>query len=61
MSKVLGLCITLDEQNHLLFYDLKSGERLLSDQEVRRKAEAKNAQLLFGYNYGQYAMALSTS
>lgn len=45
-SKALGLRITVDEQNHLLFYDLKSGARLLSDEEARRKVEAENAQLL---------------
>lgn len=45
-SKVLGLRITVDEQNHLLFYELKSGARLLSDEEARRKVEAENAQLL---------------
>lgn len=45
-SKVLGLRVTLDEENHLLFYDLKSGERLLSDEEARHKVEAENAQLL---------------
>lgn len=43
-SIVLGLQITLDEQNHLLFYDLKSGERLLSDEEARMKAETRAEQ-----------------
>ncbi len=52
-SKILGLRLTLDEDNSLIFYDAKTGERLLTDGEAREQAEgraeqaeAENARLL---------------
>lgn len=38
-SILLGLRITLDEENKLLFFDAESGEQLLSDEEARLRAE----------------------
>ncbi|MBI3959538.1 MAG: Uma2 family endonuclease, partial [Chloroflexi bacterium] len=43
-SSRLGLRITLDEQNRLLFYHLVTGERLLSDEEARLQAEEQAAE-----------------
>jgi len=39
ISQVLGLRITLNETNQLQFYELASGNRLLSDEEARLEAE----------------------
>ena len=39
ISPLLGLRITLDENNQLQFYDLSTGQRLLSDEEARYVAE----------------------
>lgn len=47
ISTLLGLRLTLDEQNHLQFYDLTTNQRLLDDVEALVVAEtiAKDAQL----------------
>ena len=39
ISLLLGLRLTLDEANRLQFYDLTTGQRLLSDEEARQAAE----------------------
>ncbi len=38
-SELLGLRITLDEDNRLVFFDATTGEQLLSDEEARIRAE----------------------
>ena len=43
-SEILGLRLTLDEENDLIFYDIQTGERLLSDDEAREQAEARAEQ-----------------
>jgi len=47
ISPILGLRLTLDEQNHLQFYDLATNQRLLDDTEALALAEtvAKDAEL----------------
>lgn len=52
VSPRLGLRITLDEENQLIFYEESTGARLLTDEEARRqaedradRAEAENARL----------------
>lgn len=44
-SPLLGLRISLDDENRLVFYEPSSGERLLSDAEARMQLEAENARL----------------
>lgn len=39
ISQVLGLRLALDERKLLCFYDLKNGQQLLTDEEVRLQAE----------------------
>ena len=39
ISPRLGLRLALDEQNRLQFYDVTTGQRLLSDDEARTQAE----------------------
>jgi Uma2 family endonuclease len=41
LSNLLGLRLTLDEQNALLLFDAHTGEPLLSDEEARQFAEAR--------------------
>ncbi len=41
VSALLGLRITLDEENRLRFYHSITGERLLSDEEARLQAETR--------------------
>ena len=43
-SALLGLRITLDEENRLIFSHLSTGERLLSDEEARIQAEEQVAE-----------------
>jgi hypothetical protein len=47
ISRLLGLRLTLDEQDHLQFYDLATNQRLLDDAEALAVAEtmAKDAEL----------------
>ncbi|MCE7985425.1 MAG: Uma2 family endonuclease [Caldilinea sp. CFX5] len=47
ISRLMGLQLTLDEQNHLQFYDLATNQRLLDDAEALALAEtmAKDAEL----------------
>jgi Uma2 family endonuclease len=47
ISRLLGLRLTLDEQDHLQFYDLATNQRLLDDAEALTVAEtmAKDAEL----------------
>ena len=44
-SAVLGLRVALDDENQLQLYDLESNERLLTDEEALRAAEAENERL----------------
>jgi Uma2 family endonuclease len=41
VSPLLGLRLALDEDNMLRFYDLETGQRLLTDDEARQAAEAQ--------------------
>lgn len=41
VSSLLGLRLALDEDNILRFYDQETGQRLLTDEEVRQQAEAQ--------------------
>ena len=41
VSSLLGLRITLDEENQLVFYHLVTGERLLNGDEARVQAESR--------------------
>lgn len=43
VSSLLGLRITLDEENQMIFYDVSTGARLLTDEEARRQAESRAA------------------
>lgn len=43
VSRLLGLRITLDEENQLVFYEESTGARLLTDEEARRQAEDRAA------------------
>ncbi len=43
-SELLRLRITLDEENHLIFFDSETGEQLLSDEEARLRAERQAAE-----------------
>jgi hypothetical protein len=47
ISRLLGLRLTLDEQDHLQFYDLATNQRLLDDAEALTVAAtmAKDAEL----------------
>ncbi len=41
VSRLLGLRLALDEDNMLRFFDLETGQRLLTDEEARAAAEAE--------------------
>ncbi|HSN78415.1 MAG TPA: Uma2 family endonuclease [Anaerolineae bacterium] len=41
VSPLLGLRLALDEHNVLRFYDIETGQRLLTDEEARQEAEAQ--------------------
>lgn len=43
-SELLGLRITLDEENRLIFFDSETGQQLLSDEEARLQAERQAAE-----------------
>lgn len=43
-SSILGLRLALDHDNRLQFFDIKTGERLLSDDEARQQAEQERQQ-----------------
>lgn len=45
ISQVLGLRITLDDANGIQFYDVASGQRVLSAEEARKLAEEKTAEI----------------
>lgn len=45
VSRALGLRLVLDEEGRLLFFDETTGERLLTDEEERRRAEARLARM----------------
>ena len=43
-SKILGLRLTLDKDDELVFYNAETGERLLTDGEARERAEIRAQQ-----------------
>jgi hypothetical protein len=46
VSRLLGLRLALDETGYLVFFDEATGQRLLTDEEARQRAEKENARLL---------------
>jgi len=44
VSQVLGLQLALDDENRLQFFQLTTGERLLTDDEARQQAELSQRQ-----------------